>query len=104
MILSMILRKAQANWPSTWPWAQLDMPVGSIADGLAYGSDGLEGKGCMRMRPEVAPARSWARFPNHWFRGIVRNLEGCAQCATPIYSSVARFKPVDTSEAAQAAL
>jgi hypothetical protein len=36
----------------------------------------------MRMRPEVAPAsaRSWARFPNHWFHGIVqvRNLEGCA--------------------------
>jgi hypothetical protein len=49
-----------------------------------YGSDGhgLGGKGCTRMRPEVAPARSWpgARFPIHWFHGIVRNssLEGCA--------------------------
>ncbi len=31
------------------------------------GSDGLGGKleGCTRMRPEVAPARPWARFPSH---------------------------------------
>jgi hypothetical protein len=36
----------------------------------------IGGKGCTRMRPEVAPARSWARFPNHWFHGIVRNFEG----------------------------
>jgi hypothetical protein len=25
---------------------------------IVYGSDGLGGKGCTRMRPEVAPARS----------------------------------------------
>ena len=36
------------------------------------------GKRCTRMRPEVAPARSWARFPYQWFHGIVRDLEGCA--------------------------
>ncbi len=49
---------------------------------IVYGSDGLGGKGCTRMRPEVAPVRSWARFPSHcqWLHGpgIVRNLEGCA--------------------------
>ncbi len=45
---------------------------------MVYGFDGLGGKRCTRMRPEVAPARSWARFPNQWFHGIVRNLEGCA--------------------------
>ncbi len=59
------------------------------------------------MRPDKLhlPALGHA-FPSHWFHGImlVRNLEGGAQCATPIYSSVARFKPVDTSEVAQAAL
>ncbi len=60
------------------------------------------------MRPKLhLPALGHA-FPSHWFHGImlVRNLEleGGAQCATPIYSSVARFKPVDTSEVAQAAL
>ena len=90
---------------------------------IVYGSDGLlvggkgcffsessfndgttQGKGCTRMRPEVAPARSgsWARFSNHWFHGILpsRTLEGCEHCATPIYSSVlvVRFKSVDTSE------
>ena len=41
------------------------------------GSDGLGGTGCTRMRPEVAPARSWARFPNIWFHDTLRNLEGC---------------------------
>jgi hypothetical protein len=28
--------------------------------------------------PEVAPVRSWARFPSHWCHGMVRDLEGCA--------------------------
>jgi hypothetical protein len=62
---------------------------------MVYGSDGLEGKGCTRMRREVAPARrgSWARVPvlqvsdSESFRVklvswhttvVVRKLEGCA--------------------------
>jgi hypothetical protein len=55
---------------------------------IVYGSDGLggEGHGCTRMRPEVAPARSWARFPtrNQWFHGIVRNLAGSEHCRTNV--------------------
>jgi hypothetical protein len=51
---------------------------GVLALVLSIQSDGLGGKGCTRMRPEVAPARSWARYPSHWLHGIVRNLEGCA--------------------------
>jgi hypothetical protein len=53
------------------------------------GSDRLGGEGCTCMHPEVASARSWARFPDHWywFRGIVRNLEGCANgCAVALRS------------------
>ena len=56
--------------------------------------------------PEVAPARSSVGTLSESLvscSGIVRHLEGCC-CATPIYSSVARFRPVDTSEVAQAAL
>jgi hypothetical protein len=63
---------------------------------------------------EVAPARFWVRsesqLPGHWIHGIVRNFKvgRLPVCATPIYSSVAkdlaRFKPVDISEVAQAAL
>jgi hypothetical protein len=56
------------------------------------------------MRPEIAHARSWARFPSHWFHGIVRNLEGCAVPHRLFERSLARFNPVDTSEVAQAAL
>ncbi len=51
-----------------------------------------------------APALGHA-FPNHWhwFHGPSAQF-GRLCCATPIYSSVARFKPVDTSEVAQAAM
>ncbi len=59
-----------------------------------YGSDGLGGKGCTRKRPEVAPARSWARFSESLVSGHSSSF-GRLCCATPIYSSVARFKPVD---------
>jgi hypothetical protein len=58
---------------------------------------------------EPPPVRS-GQVGQVGIHGIVRNLEGCC-CATPIYSSVARFKPraVDISEvglpsSAQAAL
>ncbi len=26
------------------------------------------------LAPEVAPARSWARFPSHWCHGIMASL------------------------------
>jgi hypothetical protein len=66
-----------------------------------------------RACADVAPARFWAKKNifghafrvtgnSDWFHGIVRNLEGCA--VSPIYSRVARFKPVDALEVAQAAL
>jgi hypothetical protein len=52
---------------------------------IIYGSDGvLGGKGCTRMRPEVALARSWPRVPNQWFHGIVRNLAGSEHCRTNV--------------------
>jgi hypothetical protein len=58
--------------------------------------------------PEVAPARSWARFPIHWCHGIVRHLEGSAVSESHrsrrSIGGKLRFKPVDTSEVAQAAL
>ena len=44
---------------------------------IAYGADGLGGKGCTRMHaPEVVPARFWARFPSHWCHGhgIARHI------------------------------
>jgi hypothetical protein len=56
--------------------------------------------------PEVAPARSWARFPSHWCHGMVRHLarEGCVVSHRSIRVASFKLKPVDTSEVAQAAL
>jgi hypothetical protein len=50
---------------------------------IVHGSDGLGGKGCTRAPKLHRSARSWARFPNHWLHGIVRNLEGCASAVPP---------------------
>ena len=76
---------------------------------IAYGSDGLGGKGCTRMRPKLHLPVFWHCFPSpsHWCLGIVRHVGGlCCIRVTSIYSRVARFKPVDsdTLEVAQAAL
>ncbi len=75
---------------------------------IAYGCDGLGGKGAKRQRlhahaPGVAlaPARFGARFPSHWFLGIVRHLEGCGvlpSCLRIILSSV-RFEGNEISVA-----
>jgi hypothetical protein len=47
---------------------------------IAYGTDGLGGKGRTRMRPKLhLPVFGRARFPNHWCHGIlvVSRFEGC---------------------------
>ena len=84
------LRGLSGNRPETaqTPDGQVDMPLivtNVRCKWIVYGFDGFGGKleGCTRMRPEVAPARSWTRFPNHWFHGMFRNfkLEGCASAA-----------------------
>ncbi len=57
---------------------------------------------------EVAPGRSWVRFPSQWCHGIlvVRHLEGCAVSHDRSILRVeqALIQTVDTLEVAQAAL
>ncbi len=70
----------------TWPIAKDAAPRHFVAltqarYGTALQMDSLWNRWFRRQRlhaPEVAPARFGARFPSHWFHGIVRNLEGCA--------------------------
>ena len=50
---------------------------------IAYGTDGLGGKGCTRMCPKLhlpvlGTLLLQAHFPGHWCHGIVRHLEGYA--------------------------
>jgi hypothetical protein len=59
------------------------------------------------MLPKLhLPVLGPARFPSHWFDCMAWHSSSFGRlcCATPIYSGVARFKPIDILEVAQAAL
>ena len=73
---------------------------------IVHGTDGLSGKGCTRMRPNLKlhlPVLGHA-FESlvSWHSSSLQLQVGKLCCVTSIYSSVVRFKPVDTSEVAQA--